>query len=80
MFFYLYIPFGHVLVIEGHKDRIFRRVAHRVEFPQQELDELLSAFLGHNRESIDHNERIQTLFELHFILRLEIWMSDKEPR
>jgi hypothetical protein len=40
----------------------------------------LSAFLGHNRESIDHNECIQTLFELHFILRLEIWMSDKELR
>jgi hypothetical protein len=39
----------------------------------------LSAFFGHNRQSIDHNKCIQTLVELHFILRLEIWMSDKEP-
>lgn len=74
-----YVPFGHVLVVEGHKDGIFGGVADRVEFPQQELDELLPALLRHDRKTIDDDECIQSLLELNFILRLEICCVEKKP-
>lgn len=69
-----YVPFGLALVVDGHKDGIFGGVADRVEFPQQELDELLPALFRNDRKAIDNDKCIQTLLEFHIVLRLEIWM------
>lgn len=68
-----YVPFGHVLVVDGHKNGIFGGVADRAKFPQQELDELLPALFRNDRKAIDDDKCIQTLLEFNFVLRLEIW-------
>lgn len=70
-----YVPFGHLLVVNGHKDSIFGGVADGVEFPQQEFHEFWPALLRHDRKTIDDNKGIQTLLEFHFILRLKIWWT-----
>lgn len=48
-------------------------MADRVEFPQQELDELLPALFRNDRKAIDDDKCIQTLLEFHIVLLLEIW-------
>lgn len=74
------IPLRLLLIVQRHIDGIFCSVADRVQFLQQELDELSLVALVNDGKTINNDEGVQSFLHSNFILLLEIYCAYNNQR
>jgi hypothetical protein len=70
------VPLSLAVIANRHVHAILLDLAHAVQLPQDELDQLALAVLGHHGQAIDNDEGVEALVQAHLKFFFDIGKVD----